>query len=105
MLTIEEAIAILDLSRAWDPIPPVEAVVEAYRMAADALREKLWVPLSRETPQELDVVQLTDGVLVCPAYRSADGVWRLQGLDVPVEDVYPFDTPTHWKPLSDPPEV
>ena len=103
-ITTERAITILDPEHR-EIYAGMEEVNEACRMGMEALKETRWRPIQEDPPTELEVVQITDGFLVCAAYLHIDGVWKLAGTDIPVTHLYPMEALTHWKPLSDPPEA
>lgn len=103
-ITTERAITILDPEHR-EHFDGIEEINEACRMGMEALKETRWRPIQEDPPTELEVVQITDGFLVCAAYLHIDGVWKLAGTDIPVTHLYPMEALTHWKPLADPPEA
>ena len=103
-MSTERAIEILDPEHREIYVNLAE-VEEACRMGMAALKETRWRAIDEDPPTELDVVQISDGFLVCAAYLHIDGIWKLAGTDIPVTHLYPMEELTYWKPLSDPPEV
>jgi hypothetical protein len=99
---IAEGMEFMAECRRWQPsFDALEAEQDDLRAEIARLREAArWIPCSERVPDVWDeVLALTAAGRVHGGYRSYDGRWCLNHIDIPGDEV------THWRPLPEPPEV